>query len=188
MNGGQLAPLLLRAQLWLRRAGPVACAALLLIALGLAGWSWVWTQRAQQTAQQAHDSAAPALPVPTVLASAAPPASPAQNLALFYATLGELRDNEQQVKVLFDLAAKAGLSLNQGEYKSAYDQAGRVHTYQVLLPVKGSYAAVWRFTLDVLRVLPFAALDEISFRRDSIGENTLEARLRFTLYLKSRAP
>jgi hypothetical protein len=61
-----------------------------------------------------------------------------------------------------------------------------VHTYQLNLPVKGSYAAIWQFALSALRAIPFASLDDISFRRDSIGDATVEARLRFTLYLSEQ--
>ena len=77
--------------------------------------------------------------------------------------------------------------LSQGEYKSGYERNARVHTYQVNLPVKGSYAAIWQFALGALRAIPFAALDDISFRRDSIGDPTVEARVRITFYL-SDAP
>jgi len=184
VNGGPLPVLSLRARLRLRRAGPLACAALLFCLCALAGWSWIWSQRAQT----AEAPLPPTAVAPQVLASAAPPATPEQNLALFYATLGQQRYSEQQVRILFGLAAKAGLTLKHGEYKSGYDQASRVHTYQVVLPVQGSYAAIWRFTLDALRALPFAALDEISFRREAIGDPTLEARLRLTLYLTGARP
>ena len=97
------------------------------------------------------------------------------------------RHVEQQVKLLFDLAAKNGLQLAQGEYKSGYDKASRVATYQVTLPLKGSYAAVWQFALQALRAMPFASLDELSFRREQIADTQLEARLRLTFYLADSA-
>jgi hypothetical protein len=34
-----------------------------------------------------------------------------------------------------------------------------------------------------LRAIPFAALDDIGFRRDEIGAAGVDARVRFTLYL-----
>jgi hypothetical protein len=34
-----------------------------------------------------------------------------------------------------------------------------------------------------LRAMPFAALDDIGFRRDDIGAAGVDARVRFTLYL-----
>jgi hypothetical protein len=126
-------------------------------------------------------------PVPAVAVAPVVPAAPAQSadeLDAFYAALGPRRYAEQQVRTLFALAAKNGLSLSQGEYKTGYDRNARVSTYQVNLPVKGSYGAIWRFALGALRAIPFASLDDISFRREAIGEPVVEARLRLTLYLK----
>jgi len=89
---------------------------------------------------------------------------------------------------LFALASNSGLVLSQGEYKGTLDRDGRFHTYQIYLPVKGGYGAIWQFAVLALRAIPFASLDEISFRRDTIGESTVEAHLRITLYLTDQAP
>ena len=169
----------LRAQLLLRRLGAPACLAVALFALGAAAWVWAWQQRAVAAQLEARPLPQPALAVVT----AVPPATASENLARFYAALGQQRHAEQQVKQLFDLAAKNGLLLSQGEYKSGYDKASRVATYQVTLPLKGSYAAVWQFALQALRAVPFASLDELSFRREQIADTELEARLRLTFYL-----
>lgn len=169
----------LRAQLLLRRAGLPACGAVALLVLGAAAWTWAWQQRAAAARLEGQP-----LPLPSLaVAAAAPPATSSENLARFYAALGQQRHAEQQVKLLFDLAAKNGLVLAQGEYKSGYDKAGRVATWQVTLPLKGSYAAVWQFALQALRAVPFASLDELSFRREQIADTQLEARLRLTFYL-----
>ncbi|MGK5059181.1 hypothetical protein ACQ4WY_19850 [Janthinobacterium sp. LB2P49] len=169
----------LRVQLLLRRLGAPACLAVALLALGAAAWVWAWQQRAVAAQLEARP-----LPVPSLaVAAAAPGATASENLARFYAALGPQRHAEQQVKQLFDLAAKNGLLLAQGEYKSGYDKASRVATWQVTLPLKGSYAAVWQFALQALRAAPFASLDELSFRREQIADTQLEARLRLTFYL-----
>ena len=178
-----VAALLLRARLALGRAGAPACVALLLCVTGVVAWAWLLPHRAEQQRVMAKP-----LPVPGALVSAPPPPSANQNLAGFYEVLGERRYAEQQVKVLFDLAAKSNLTLTQGEYKTAYDKASGVSSYQILLPVKGPYAAIWQFAMQALREMPFAALDEISFRRDTIADPTVEARLRLTLYLKDAEP
>jgi hypothetical protein len=169
----------LRAQLLLRRLGVPACLAVVLLALGIAAWTWAWQQRAVAARLEARPLPQPSLAV----AALAPPATASENLARFYAVLGQQRHAEQQVKQLFDLAAKNGLLLAQGEYKSGYDKASRVATWQVTLPLKGSYAAVWQFALQALRAVPFASLDELSFRREQIADTQLEARLRLTFYL-----
>ena len=181
MMATDLAMLRLRAQLLLRRAGAPACIAVALLVLGVAAWAWAWQQRA--VAAQLEARPLPVASMALAAVAVAPAATSGENLARFYATLGQQRHAEQQVKLLFDLAAKNGLQLAQGEYKSGYDKASRVATYQVTLPLKGSYAAVWQFALQTLRAMPFASLDELSFRREQIADTQLEARLRLTFYL-----
>jgi hypothetical protein len=183
MGAANARALALRARLALLRLGAPACVAIALCVSGAAAWAWLLPQRAAQARVMARP-----LPTPSSLVTAPPPPSANQNLADFYQVLGEKRYAEQQVKVLFDLAAKSNLVLSQGEYKSAYDKASRVGTYQIILPVKGPYQAIWQFAMQGLREMPFASLDEIGFRRDTIADATVEARLRFTLYLKDGEP
>jgi hypothetical protein len=180
-------PILLRLRLAVSALGPVACGAAVLCLAGTLALAWLLPERALQSQRRAVALGLATLP-PPVAAPAPMSAGPNQNLALFYDTLGERRYAEQQVKTLFALAAKSGLVLSQGEYKGAFEQNGRFHTYQVNLPVKGSYAAIWQFGTQALRAIPFASLDDISFRRDTIGAPTVEARLRLTLYLAEQAP
>lgn len=181
MSNVNLAALWLRLRLATRSIGPVAGSALVVTLAALAVLAWAVPAREQQAQHQdvaLVQAAAPA-PAPVI----APGVTANENLALFYASLGERRYTEQQVKTLFGIAAKTGIVLRQGEYKAAYDQNGKLHTYQVTLPVKGSYQAVWQFALLSLRAIPFAALDDIGFRRDDIGAAGVDARVRFTLYL-----
>jgi len=190
MNGLAFGNLVLRGRLLALRAGPVTLGAIavVLLSLGAAAW-FLFTlpqlERERETlTEQARQARRQASAVPAALPAVVPVAAiPLDNLDAFYGALGQRRYAEQQLKTLFGLAAKSGLVLNQGEYKSARDRNARVNTYQVNLPVKGSYAAIWQFSLAALRAIPYASLDDISFRRDNIGDPTVEARLRFTLYL-----
>jgi hypothetical protein len=183
MNNINLAALALRVRLAVQRIGAPACIAIALCAAGVAAWAWLLPQRAAQARLAAQP-----LPAPATLVAPSVPPSANQNLAEFYQVLGEKRYAEQQVKVLFDLAAKSNLTLSQGEYKAAYDKASRVSTYQIILPVKGPYQSIWRFSMQALSQMPFASLDEVGFRRETIADATVEARLRFTLYLKDGEP
>lgn len=180
-----LSAVALRARLALEALGPVFCAACVLALVGGAALVWLLPQRALQAERQQVALRLAAMPAQVQARSA--PVSANDNLLHFYEALGEKRYAEQQVKTLFGLASKARLSLSQGEYKSAYERNARLHTYQVTLPVKGSYADVWQFGMMSLRAIPFASLDEISFKRDTIGETQVEARLRLTLYLSDQA-
>ncbi len=174
--------ILLQWQLALMRRGPVAMLAALLFVAGAGAWLWYLPQAKQASASRVAAAQPAKAPAPVAVLAVA--TGPEQNLAQFYATLGDKRDAEQQLKTLFALAAKSGLSLTAGQYHAAYDQNGRFHTYQLSLPVKGSYRALWQFCLQTLAMVPFAALDDISLRRETIGEPVLEGRVRFTLYLK----
>jgi len=181
MSSVNLSALSLRLRLATRSIGPVAGVALVVAIAALAVLAWSIPAGARQEEQQQTALVQAAAPPPAVVVS--PTATANQNLALFYASLGERRYTEQQVKTLFGIAAKTGINLRQGEYKAAYDQNGKLHTYQVTLPVTGSYQAIWQFAMLSLRAIPFAALDDIGFRRDDIGAAGVDARVRFTLYL-----
>ncbi|KQQ89293.1 hypothetical protein ASF77_09200 [Massilia sp. Leaf139] len=172
----------LRLRIALATASPVALGALLLAVCAAAAIAWLLPARElleQQRVLARRVAALPAAPV-----EQAAPATDDYHLSLFHGTLGERRHAGQQVKTLFALAEESSLVLRQGEYKAAFERNARLHTYQVTLPVKGSYGAIWQFALAALRAIPFASLDDISFRRDAIGEAQVEARLRLTLYLQ----
>lgn len=187
MNARLLPRLLLRIRLWLLARGPLRCVSVLLAAAGVIALASLLPLRTAQedraaaALRRAATVVAPPAAQPAV-AMAAVPAS--VNLAQFQAVLGERRYVEQQVGTLFALAAKQGLVLSQGEYKAAAERNGGFATYQVNLPVKGSYGAIWQFAMAALTAIPFASLDDISFKRDSIGQPGVEARVRLTFYLQ----
>lgn len=106
----------------------------------------------------------------------------------FIDVLGDAHDTEQQIKILFALSRKTGLTLSQAEYRLVEDKNGLYRSYQILLPVKGSYSAIRQFCEKTLLAIPFASLDEMSFKRETIASDALEARLRFTLYLSEPGP
>jgi hypothetical protein len=110
-----------------------------------------------------------------------------QNLDDFYDILGGKKHAEQQLKTLFAIAKKQGLVLAQGEYKASFERNGQFYKYQIILPVKGQYGVIRQFCEQVLLAIPFASLDELNFKRDSITNRVLEAKLRFTLHLASES-
>lgn len=188
MMRARLAGLPLALRIAARRIHPlvlVAAAALALLAGALA-WvghaTWLLDRERERIRLQARE--ARLAPASVSAAAFVPPAdADAAALARFYAALGPRAAADEQVRTLFALAASNGLVLRQGEYRTAYDRNARATAYQVDLPVQGSYGAVWRFALGALQAMPFAALDDIRFRRNAIGDPAVEARVRLTLYL-----
>ncbi|MFZ6680641.1 hypothetical protein [Undibacterium sp. Tian12W] len=108
-----------------------------------------------------------------------------QRLDAFYELLGEKKHVEQQVKTILYLANEAGVSLKAGEYQLAENSAGKFFTYKVQLPVKGSYLQIRKFAEQVLLTIPFASLDEISFKREVINGTTIESKMIFTIYVSA---
>ncbi len=173
----------LRIVLAVRRANPVVAGAFALTLGLIAAITWMLTLLVDLDEEYAAARRQAAMPPAELAAAPAPPPSADQNLAHFYASLGERGKVDRQLKTLFALAGKHGLSLRQGEYRPGQDRAGRFYTYQLTLPVSGAYGAIWQFAFDALRALPHASLDDVAFRRDAIGSATVEARLRLTLHL-----
>ena len=94
----------------------------------------------------------------------------------------------QQIPDLLDRIQSAArlqrLTLEQGDYKLSRDQGFAIQRYKATLPVVGEYAQVRSFVNAVLDTVPNAAVDELILRRDDIGDRQLEARVRFTLFVR----
>lgn len=189
MKPVNLMGLILRAELALRRQHPWSLAVLLLCLLALVGWLWlvpVWQARLGRLRTEAMQIDAMLLrPLPAAPAGEAPRAQ--QNLDAFMASLGDARHTEQQVRTLFVIGRDLAMELPQGQYRLNCDESSAVCNYRVQLPVTGSYSQVRRFVEQSLQAIPFAALDEMSFKRESVAEGEIEGRLGLTLYVKARA-
>jgi hypothetical protein len=84
---------------------------------------------------------------------------------------------------LYTAAAEQNLVLAEGEYHMTPDQTGRLIRYQIVLPVAGSYVQIRQFVEKVLIDVPIAALDEISFKRETIDSPKLSAIIKLTLFM-----
>jgi hypothetical protein len=175
----------LQLRLALARFGWLNTFAVTLLAASVIGGGWTLAYLKSQvnapvrSLRQAEQALKETLKDPAASARS----QPEERLAAFYDTLGDKRYAEQQLKTLFAIAGKTGLALNQAEYRALSDKTSRITAYQITLPVKGSYEAIRQFCEQSLLAIPFASLDEIGFKRDAIGNNTLEAKLRIVLYL-----
>jgi hypothetical protein len=188
-----LAGLPLRLRIAAGRIHPFTLGAAAILAMLAGGLAWTghatWLLDQERLRAAASRRALAAAPAPS---PASAPMSPAVRdaaaLARFTAMLAPSGAMDEQVRTLFRLAAQHGLTLRQGEYKAVADRAAHLTAYHIELPVHGGYGAVWGFALGALRAMPYAALDDVGFRRDEVGDPAVEARLRFTLYLAEGVP
>jgi hypothetical protein len=123
-----------------------------------------------------------ALPLPKPVVPA--PVLAASRLSDFYAGLGDSAHTGEIVMRLFDAAAAAGVALDKAEYKPGHDAPGRFDTYTIVMPIKGDYARLRQFSEKVLVTVPYAALDDMRFKRNSANDPGVEANLRFTVFLR----
>jgi hypothetical protein len=180
--------LMLRVELMFHRVNPLLMVAVLVWFVTAIAWLWlvpVWQLRL-------HALNMDSLEAQTMLHQQVQPLPPAQapldqqNFNAFMDNLGDSRHAEQQLRTLFAVARDLELELPQGQYKLACDEAGELCSYHIQLPVTGSYTLVRTFMEQALQAIPFASLDELSFKRESVSDGEIEARLGITLFTRSR--
>lgn len=81
-------------------------------------------------------------------------------------------------------AAERGLSLASGEYRVLAATSTAPQRYQISLPVAGAYPRIRAWLADTMNAQPGLALEELSFSRNSVADAQVQARVRWTLYLK----
>jgi Tfp pilus assembly protein PilO len=106
-------------------------------------------------------------------------------LEQFYRLLPARTSAPDWLRIIFAAAQSQGLGLEQGEYKVTVDRNGRLLSYEIRLPVRGSYVQIRNFVAQVLEEVPSIAMDELTTRREAIGESRIEASIRFTLFLNA---
>ena len=151
---------------------------------GLAAWGWgvpFFKQQVSDVQHRTQQARAQLNQLPTAIATDA--LSPSeQRLKEFYANAGDPHYAEQQVATLIALAAKNNVNMAQTDYKWTENKQGNFRAYTVTIPIKGQYSMIRRFCDDVLSAIPFASLDEVSFKRAAISNQVVETRVRFTLF------
>lgn len=110
-------------------------------------------------------------------------ATPAEELATFYAFFPSATTTPDWLRRINDAATSNGIVLESGEYRMQRADGTRLRRYEITLPIKGSYAQIRAFVAGVLGAVPAAVLEEVTLRRDRVESARLEARVRFTLYV-----
>ena len=104
----------------------------------------------------------------------------------FYDLLPVHSEANRKVAQMLDAVEQVGLTVNNVEY-STQPYSDAMIKYQIKLPVQGTYIQVRQFINIVFEALPTVALNNVDFRRDDIGSDTIQTNLYFTLYLRKLA-
>lgn len=172
---------LARLQFGLARLGWAGAAGAALVVASLAYDVGVVRMRAAQLEEQLQRNEAAQRAVETARADAA------QTARTLHAQPELAPEAVAALHRVFDAAAEAGLELAQGEYRLTEVREAGLRSYQLSLPVQGSYAAIRAFVGHALNADPSLALTAFQLRRERIEEVELEALINFTLYLEAGA-
>jgi hypothetical protein len=88
------------------------------------------------------------------------------------------------LELMMKEAVKIGLVPKQAEYRVIKTNPGNVLSYQLTLPLKGTYPQLVEFISDVLPKVNNVSLDNIVFQRQKISETQPDSTLMLTLYLR----
>jgi hypothetical protein len=88
---------------------------------------------------------------------------------------------------LIAMATEQGLQVPNGDYRLMPGKDGLFDRYVLNLPVKGSYRKIRSYVTAVRGEFPDLAVDDITLRRDNIGNTDVEAQLRFVLFGRRNA-
>lgn len=108
---------------------------------------------------------------------------PAEQLVTYYRFFPAQTTAPAWLDKIYKAARNQNLRLDRADYRPTRDKAGKLVRYQITMPVKGNYLQLRKFLAAVLTDVPIASLDHISFERQKIGDEVIEAKVRLTLYL-----
>lgn len=117
---------------------------------------------------------------------------PAATSAMRYQAFTQTLANDEEVlpgiKAVLDAAVSHNLVSTRAEYVRAADANAQAETLQMTVPVKGRYSDVRRWVEEILSTNPFVAVNELGFKREDIGVNEIEARVRLTIWHHPASP
>jgi len=154
--------------------------ALVLIALGV--YVYQVLPQTERLAQLRRDNASLKERIERVAKTGIPETSDQEELAKFYGFFANTPLSDWLNK-LYAAAADNDVVLEQGEYRITPSKNGKLSRYQITLPIKGSYLQIRKFVAEALNEVPVASLDDISFKREAIGNTQVETRIKITLFI-----
>jgi type IV pilus assembly PilO-like protein len=89
------------------------------------------------------------------------------------------------LRQLFEEATRAGLAVDTAKYEVAATKSSGVVRYQIAFPVTGPYPQIRAFIDATLATMPAVALRDLALERKTIGDGSVEAQIRMTVYTRS---
>jgi hypothetical protein len=94
-------------------------------------------------------------------------------------------DVPQVLGVLLQQADQAQLTIDTAKYEISTTKSGAVVRYRMSFPITGPYPRVRQFIDATLKQIPALAIDSVSIARKTIGDDSVEAQVRMTIFARS---
>ena len=107
--------------------------------------------------------------------------SASAQLGEFYNYLAKPEQTTDWLAKLYAIGQATGVQLASASYHS--EPAGRLERYQIQLPVSGSDAPMREFLDRSLAEIPVLSLDQMTLKRESRRDGTVQAELKMTLHM-----
>lgn len=101
--------------------------------------------------------------------------------------LDQLHDKQRIDSLLASVhaaAQKHAIALAQGEYRIQAEPGTRLARYRMVLPAKGSYPQLRAWLDELTAAQPGLQIDELSFKRENITQEGVEARINLSLLVR----
>jgi hypothetical protein len=107
-----------------------------------------------------------------------------QEVSQFVAQLPLRSDLPRILAQMIEQSGRAGVQLESGRYEQV-NETGGIARFRFSFPVKGSYSSISKFINGTLATIPAAGVDALRIERKSITEATVDADLRFIIFVRS---
>ncbi len=109
-----------------------------------------------------------------------------EQLRLFYSNFGGAEQLPETLKRIYQAGQKQGLALETGEYMRLQTGTERLARFRVSFPLKGSFTQVLGMMDTVLQENNTVALENVTFKRDKVDDQAVEAKVTFLVFLDSK--
>jgi hypothetical protein len=90
------------------------------------------------------------------------------------------------VAKVLEEARASGIDLPKGQYEYVPAREGVAAKYRMTFPVRAEYPAIREFMDRTLVALPAVAVEGLRIERKNVGDNTVEAELRLSAYVREQ--
>jgi len=107
----------------------------------------------------------------------------AEKVGAVYEYLKKPESTTDWLAKLYAIGAATGVELQSASYKTQSAPGTRVERYEMVVPLTGSYTQMRDFLKRSLAEIPVLSLDQISLKRESRREGTVQAEVHLTLHM-----